>query len=111
MADDLSKLRIDRTKKRHEGSSGAGQVIVRLEDDEYRAQLLQAQGQLAALRAKLEELQNGSRPEEIAVAKANLEVAKADLENGRVNLERVKKLAQEGVLAKQNLDDAVARFD
>ena len=31
----------------------AGQVLVRLEDDEYRAQLAQQQGQLANLEAKL----------------------------------------------------------
>jgi HlyD family secretion protein len=47
-----------------------GQVIVRLEDDEYRAQLQQAKGQLQNLQARLEELQNGSRPEEIATSKA-----------------------------------------
>src|SRR5215470_16336552 len=48
-----------------------GQVIVRLEDDEYRAQLTQAKGQLASLEARLEEMVNGSRPEEIARAKAD----------------------------------------
>src|ERR1700693_2493811 len=37
-----------------------GQVIVRLEDDEYRAQLLQAKGNLANLQAKLAELLHGS---------------------------------------------------
>src|SRR5437868_1722733 len=50
----------------------AGQVLVRLEDDEYRAQLLQDQGQLANLQAKLEELQNGSRPEEVAKARSDV---------------------------------------
>ncbi len=50
----------------------AGQVLVRLEDDEYRAQLEQAKGQLANLQAKLAELEHGSRPEEIAEARANL---------------------------------------
>ena len=49
-----------------------GQVIVRLEDDEYRAQLQQARGQLANLEAKLRELQNGSRPEEVAGAAAEI---------------------------------------
>lgn len=88
-----------------------GQVLVRLEDDEYRAQLDQARGQLANLKAKLEELVNGSRPEEIAVAKSNLEVAKADLENARTNLARIEKLASDGVMAKQALDDAQARYD
>lgn len=88
-----------------------GQEIVRLEDDEYRAQLEQAKGQLASLEARRLELSNGSRPEEIAVAKANLDQTKANLENARVNLERTKQLAREGVVAKQVLDDAQARFD
>jgi HlyD family secretion protein len=88
-----------------------GQEIVRLEDDEYRAQLEQAKGQLASFEARRQELANGSRPEEIAVAKANLEQTKANMENARVNLERTKRLAQEGVVAKSVLDDAQARFD
>ncbi len=88
-----------------------GQTIVRLEDDEYRAQLQQAKGQLATLQARLEELENGSRPEEIAVAKANWESAKADLVNAKVNLDRVRNLVAQGVFPKQNLDDAQARFD
>lgn len=88
-----------------------GQVIVRLEDDEYRAQLQQARGQLQSLLARLEELQNGSRPEEIATAKANVDQAQADLENARITLERTKKLWEEGVFPKSNYDDAVARFN
>lgn len=88
-----------------------GQVIVRLEDDEYRAQLQQARGQLMNLEARLRELENGSRPEEIEVAKANVAEAKADVENARVNLERVRKLVAEKILAVQQLDDAQARYD
>lgn len=88
-----------------------GQVIVRLEDDEYRAQLQQAKGQLQALEARLLELTNGSRPEEIAAAQASLNQAKADQENARVTLERTRNLVKEGVLAKQSLDDAQARYD
>jgi HlyD family secretion protein len=88
-----------------------GQVLVRLEDDEYRAQLQQARGQLANLQARLNEALNGSRPEEIAQAQANLGVGQADLENARVNLDRVRKLVAEGVLSRQALDDAQARYD
>ncbi|MDX2267357.1 MAG: efflux RND transporter periplasmic adaptor subunit [Bryobacter sp.] len=88
-----------------------GQEIVRLEDDEYRAQLEQAKGQLESLEARLLELRNGSRPEEIAAAKANWEQAKADLENARVQLERTLGLVRDGVLAKSVRDDAQARFD
>jgi HlyD family secretion protein len=88
-----------------------GQVVVRLEDDEYRAQLQQATGQLANLQARLKEMTNGSRPEEIAGALANLNVAKTDLENARVTLERTKNLAAAKVLSSQALDDANARYD
>jgi HlyD family secretion protein len=89
----------------------AGQILVRLEDDEYRAQLRQDQGQLANLQAKSEELQNGSRPEEVAKAGADMEQAKADLENAKVSLDRTRQLVQEGVLAKQSLDDAQAKYN
>jgi len=88
-----------------------GQVIVRLEDDEYRAQLQQARGQLAALEARLAEALNGSRPEEIARAKADWEQAQAEVANAKVTLERTRKLVSEGVLSQQALDDAQARYD
>lgn len=88
-----------------------GQVIVRLEDEEYRSQLQQAKGRLASLEARLRELQTGSRPEEIAVTRANLEEARAELENARINLERTKQLVAEKVLSQQALDDAQARYN
>jgi len=88
-----------------------GQVLVRLEDDEYRAQLTQAKGSMANLDAHLAELVHGSRPEEIAQALANLNSAKADLENARVSLDRTRKLVSQAVMSQQNLDDAQARYD
>ena len=88
-----------------------GQPLVRLEDDEYRARLLEAQGQLNNLQAHLAELEHGSRPQEIAKAKADLAQARATLENARVTLDRTRSLADEGVLSKQALDDAQAKYD
>ena len=88
-----------------------GETIVRLEDDEYRAQLQQAQGNLQALEARLRELESGSRPEEISRAEADLAVGRADLENARVTLNRTKELARQGVSSKQAGDDAQTRFD
>jgi HlyD family secretion protein len=88
-----------------------GQVIVRLEDEEYKAQLQQAKGRLAALEARLQELLTGSRPEEIAVAKANLAQSQAELENANIALRRTKQLVAEKVLAQQALDDAQARYN
>ena len=89
----------------------AGQVLVRLEDDEYRAQLTQQEGQIANLRGKLAELQNGSRPEEVGKARADVDQAKADLANSKVSLRRTSELVNAGVLSKQSLDDAQAKFD
>ena len=89
----------------------AGEVLVRLEDDEYRAQLQEATGQLQNLEARLAELVNGSRPEEIARGKADVQQAKADLEDAQLTLNRTKALVKEGVLARQSLDDAQAKYD
>ena len=88
-----------------------GQVITRLEDDEYRAQLQQAQGQLVSLEARLQELQNGSRPEEVEVARANWEREKANLANAKISLDRTAQLLKDQVLSQQTYDDAKARYD
>jgi HlyD family secretion protein len=88
-----------------------GQIIVRLEDDEYKAQLQQARGRQQALEARLQELETGSRPEEIERSRAELAEAHANVENAKVNLDRNQRLAAEGVVARQTLDDAKARYD
>src|SRR5579875_701467 len=70
----------------------AGQILVRLEDTEYRAQVLQQQGQVANLEAKLQEDLNGSRPEEIAKARADVNQAKADMADSKATLDRTSQL-------------------
>lgn len=97
---------VDKGDRVHEN-----QELVRLEDDEYRANLQNARGNLMALQARLEELQNGSRPEEIAKAKADLDNARADVASAKATLDRTRGLVNEGVFPKQNLDDAVAHYD
>jgi HlyD family secretion protein len=88
-----------------------GQVLVRLEDDEFRAQYEQANGAAQNARAYLEELQNGSRPEEIQQAQHNLDEARATLVNDKITLDRTRGLVTEGVLSKQALDDSTAKFE
>jgi len=88
-----------------------GQPLVRLEDEEYRAQVLQAEGNFENLMARLAALEHGSRPEEIAKAKADVDSAKADMENYDASLERWRRLAKDGVAPKQALDDAKAKYD
>ena len=88
-----------------------GQVLVRLEDQEFRASYEQAKGALDNARAYLEELQHGSRPEEIQQAQHNLDEARATLTNDKLTLDRTKELASSGVVSKQQLDDATAKFE
>ena len=88
-----------------------GQVLVRLEDDEYQAYLRQARGQLDNLQAKLDEATHGSRPEEVAQALANLNSAKADLDNAKVSLDRARNTVKENLGSQQSLDDAQGRYD
>src|SRR5438067_4742488 len=66
-----------------------GQELVRLEDDEYKARVAQQQGQVDNARAKLAELEAGSRPEEIASAKAMLEQAQSELKNAENSAKRL----------------------
>ena len=88
-----------------------GQVLVRLEDDEYKAQVQQAKGGLDQLQARLAEALAGSRPEEIARANADVEQAKADLGNAKITLDRARQLVDAKVSPTRDLDDAQARYD
>jgi len=88
-----------------------GQVLVQLEDDEFRAQYLQAKGAYEAAKARYEEMKNGSRPEEIQRALHDLDQAKAQLVDDKANLDRIRPLVQQGVFSRQQLDDAVSRYE
>lgn len=87
-----------------------GDVLVRLEDDEYRARVLQQEGQLDAAKARLEELENGSRPEEVAQAQAELDQTAADLQNATNNVKRNRELVGTNAVSEQAIDDAEAKF-
>ena len=88
-----------------------GQVLVWLEDQEFRAQFEQARGAWQSAKARLAAAEHGSRPEEIQQAEHNLAEARATAANDKINLDRTKELFAQGVVSKQALDDANARYD
>lgn len=88
-----------------------GQELVRLEDDEYRVRVSEAEAALAVLKARLLQLQNGSRPEEIAKANADFAQMQAELDNSKITLNRTRLLVKDGIQAQQMLDDAEARYN
>jgi HlyD family secretion protein len=85
-----------------------GQELVKLEDDEFRARVAQQQGLLDNAKAYLAELQAGSRPQEIAAAKARVDQAQAELTNAEANLQRLKGLDATKDVSPQQVDDAAA---
>ncbi len=56
-----------------------GDVLVRLQDDELKAGLAQAQAALDLARANLAQVEEGARPEQVAQAEASLRAAEANL--------------------------------
>jgi HlyD family secretion protein len=85
-----------------------GQVLVRLEDDEYKARVTQQQGQLDAARAKLAELEAGSRPEEIATAQAAWDKAQAEYTVAEINAKRMAQMQATKAVSRQQVEDAEA---
>lgn len=84
------------------------QVLVRLEDDEYKARVAEQEGLLDNAKAKLAELVAGSRPQEIAQSQALLEQAESELANAKLNLDRMRALEGTRSVSQQQIDDADA---
>lgn len=89
----------------------AGDILLRLKDDEYAAQVRMNEAQLAVTEAKLAELKAGSRPEEKAAARATVAAAQATRDQAQLDLDRAVKLFQDRVIARQDWDKARTAFD
>jgi macrolide-specific efflux system membrane fusion protein len=90
----------------------AGQVIARLEQDDLRAAVAKARGDLAGDEAKLATVRNGARPEEIRAAEAARRRAQADRALAQVNLQRYRQLYDDdGGISLQQVDSAARDFD
>src|ERR1041385_829746 len=88
-----------------------GQTLVRLEDQEFRAQVAQAQANLASAQARLDQLRAGSRPQEKLKDRAGVIQAEANLRNAQADFERIEKLYKSGVASKSDLDRATMQRD
>ena len=88
-----------------------GQVLVRLEDNDFRAQSNQARANLAAAQARLDQLRSGSRPQEKLKDRAGVLQAEATMRNAEADYDRSEKLYRAGVSSKAELDRALAQRD
>ena len=83
-----------------------GQILARLNTNRLEPQVAQAEATAAAQREAVARLHNGSRPQEIAEAQANVESAKADAINARGQYERRKTLEANSIVSRQDLENA-----
>src|SRR3569833_4373556 len=67
----------------------AGQVLARLDVERLQTRIAQARAQVAVRREVLRRLEHGSRPEEIAQARANVDSADAAAEHARSQYDRL----------------------
>jgi HlyD family secretion protein len=86
-----------------------GQVLARLDTRRLAPQVAQALAQAAAQRQVVERLHHGSRPEEIAQARANVASAQADADNAGRKFQRDQNLAETsrgGAVSRQEVDNS-----
>ena len=88
-----------------------GQILAKLDTGRLAPQVAQVEAQTAAQQAVVQRLHNGSRPEEIAQARANLESALADADNARRKYQRASTLFQRATGTQQDVDNAKAAMD
>ncbi len=84
----------------------AGQVLVTLDDVTATLQREHMQAQLVQAQQNLEKLRNGSRPEEIAAAQAQVEQAQAMANLARIEFERQQNLYKEEAATLQMMQRA-----
>lgn len=87
-----------------------GDLLAKILDTNYLADLHQAEASLALATSQLLELQAGTRPEEIDRARALLASGEADLVNSQKTFERMKMLYERGAINEAEFDVAEAKL-
>jgi len=91
-----------------------GQLLARLDTTRLQPQVAKAEADVAAQQEVVNRLHAGSRPQEIAQARANVESARADAANARSQYERLLALSNSSsgrAVSHQDLDSAKASLD
>lgn len=89
----------------------AGQVLVRLEESEQRAQLQVAEANLAAAQARLRMIESGARSEERVQVEQAVVQARANFDTAKENLDRMESLLVSGAVSQSQLDAARLQYN
>lgn len=95
----------------HEGQAvTAGQLLLRLDDQQYRCEVEMAKADLALAEAQLERLVNGARPQEISEAAAEHRAKIVALDLAKQSWGRIKELQASRAASDQAADNEQARL-
>lgn len=89
----------------------AGQLLAVLDKRRLEAAAAKAEAQVQAQKQVLARLVNGTRPEDIRKARADVDLAVAKLDNARRTAARRKALAAKKAASQQDADDALAALE
>jgi len=104
--------RIERLAVQEGDQVKAGQILGQLDTRTLQLQAAQAEAQIAVQTQALQRLTAGSRPEEVAQARAQVAGAEADAELARQQLERLQSIRQGTAgraVSQQDIDAALSR--
>lgn len=87
-----------------------GQQLIEMDSPEINAKINQARAGKQMAQSQLDKAENGARPQEIAQAKAAWQANKAASDLAENTYQRVNRLYEEGLMARQKRDEAYAQF-
>ncbi len=86
-----------------------GQVVAEIDPARYQLEARRFAGEVAAQSQVLDRLRQGSRPQEVAIARAGVMAAKANLKDAEILLSRKQSLLLTNRISQQEVDSAQAR--
>jgi len=87
-----------------------GDILAILESDEFQADYDRTQANLELARQRLRELENGTRPDEIKQAEAELAEARAQLVDLEPNYRRAQELRQKNIVTEREVQTAESQY-
>ena len=86
-------------------------LLAVIDDTDYIQEVKRAEGVLGAAQSRLQQLLTGARPQEVQLAKAEVDQTLADMEKRKADMERAKKLVQDNYISAQEWDSARTAYN
>ncbi len=88
-----------------------GMLLAQIEDTDYLLEVKRAEATVEAADSRLQQLVTGARPQEVQLAKAEMDQTRADMEKRKADRERAKKLFDGQYISAQDWDAARTAYE